>query len=204
MEIIIFIIFIFLLSSINFSIQYLSKYKNLKFDKKGHMGSSLVWKNHSKFAGLVIFFGDSVLKGFFPIFISKYILNFNYEYMFLLIITVQLIGNNWSIFLNFKGGRGMAISIGSLLGINLFLAIILYSIYIFFYFFKFKDGGITWLIALIITAIISLSFSLNIFYCYIACLLFTILKRITGNNLNFDIKIILNRIVYDRDVKSIN
>ena len=71
MEIVIFIIFIFLLSSINFSIQYLSKYKNLKFDKKGHMGSSLVWKNHSKFAGLVIFFGDSVLKGFFPIFISK-------------------------------------------------------------------------------------------------------------------------------------
>ena len=30
---------------------------------------------------------------------------------------------------------------------------------------------------------------------------FTILKRITGNNLNFDIKIILNRIVYDRDFK---
>ena len=35
-------------------------------------------------------------------------------------------------------------------------------------------------------------------------ILFTILKRITGNNLNFDIKIILNRIVYDSDVKSIN
>mgnify|MGYP001344999571 FL=1 len=201
MEIIIFIISIFLLSSINFSIQYLSKYKNLKFDKNGHMGSSLVWKNHSKFAGLVIFFGDSVLKGFFPIFISKYILNFNYEYMFLLIITVQLIGNNWSIFLNFKGGRGMAISIGSLLGINLFLAIILYSIYIFLYFFKFKDGGITWIISLIITAAISLTFSLSLFYCYIACLLITILKRITGNNLNFDISIILNRIIYDRDVK---
>ena len=95
----------------------------------------------------------------------------------------------------------MAISIGSLLGINLFLAIILYLIYIFLYFFKLKDGGITWIISLIITSVISLTFSLSLFYCYIACLLITILKRITGNNLNFDISIILNRIIYDRDVK---
>ena len=201
MEFIIFLIFIFLLSSINFSTQYLSKYKNLEFNNNDHLGSSFIWKNHSKFAGLIIFFGDSVLKGFFPIFISKYILNFDHEYVFLFIIIVQLIGNNWSIFLNFKGGRGMAISIGSLLGINLFLAIILYLIYIFLYFFKFKDGGITWIISLIITSVISLTFSLSLFYCYIACLLITILKRITGNNLNFDISIILNRIIYDRDVK---
>ncbi len=201
MEIIIFFVFIFLISSVNFSTQYLSKYKNLKFSENDHIGSSYVWKNHSRFAGLVIFLGDSVIKGFFPIFISKYILNFNFENIFLLILIIQMIGNNWSIFLKFKGGRGMAISIGSLLGINLVLAILLYAIYIFLYFIKFKDGSITWIISLIITAIISISFSLSFFYCYCACILITILKRVTGNNLKFEYNVILNRIIYDRDLK---
>jgi len=201
MEIVVFFVFVFFLSSINFSTQYLSKYKNLEFIENDHIGSSYIWKNHSKFAGIIIFFGDSVIKGFFPIFISKYILNLSFEYIFLLILIVQMVGNNWSVFLKFKGGRGMAIAIGSLLGINLVLALLLYATYIFLYFIKFKDGSITWIISLIFTAIISISFSLNVFYCYCACILITLIKRITGNSLKFGYNVILNRIIYDRDVK---
>ena len=147
MELIIFFISIFILSSINLSTQYLSNYKNLEFNKNEHLGSSYIWKNHSKFAGLTIFFGDSVIKGFFPVFLSKYILNINNEYIFLYILIIQMIGNNWSIFLKLKGGRGMAIAIGSLLGINFVLALILYGTYLLLYFSKFKDGGITWIIS---------------------------------------------------------
>ena len=165
------------------------------------MGSSYIWKNHSKFAGLTIFFGDSVIKGFFPVFLSKYILNFNNEYIFLYILIIQMIGNNWSIFLKFKGGRGMAISIGSLLGINFVLAIVLYTTYLLLYFSKFKDGGITWIISLTITAFVSIGFSLNVLYCYLACIFLTIMKRVTGNEFKFNMNIILNRIIYDRDLK---
>ena len=112
-----------------------------------------------------------------------------------------MIGNNWSIFLKFKGGRGMAIAIGSLLGINFVLALILYGTYLLLYFSKFKDGGITWIISLTITAFISISFSLNVLYCYLACIFLTILKRVTGNQFKFDINIIINRIIYDRDFR---
>ena len=112
-----------------------------------------------------------------------------------------MIGNNWSIFLKLKGGRGMAISIGSLLGINFVLAIILYLTYLLLYFFKFKDGGITWIISLAIVALVSIGFSLNVLYCYLACIFLTILKRVTGNEFKFDMNIILNRIIYDRDFK---
>ncbi|MBL40744.1 MAG: hypothetical protein CL761_05460 [Chloroflexi bacterium] len=201
MEILIFLIFIFILSSINLSTQYLSNYKNLEFNKNEHLGSSYIWKNHSKFAGLIIFFGDSVIKGFFPIFLSKYILNFNDEYIFLYILITQMIGNNWSIFLKLKGGRGMAIAIGSLLGINIVLALILYVTYISLYFGKFKDGGITWIVSIIFTTVISLGFSMTVFYCYLACIFITLLKRATGNEIKFQSNIIINRIIYDRDIR---
>ena len=112
-----------------------------------------------------------------------------------------MLGSNWSIFLKFKGGRGIAIAIGSLLGINFVLALVLYTTYLLLYFSKFKDGGITWIISLSITAFVSIAFSLNVFYCYLACIFLTILKRITGNEFKFDINIILNRIIYDRDLK---
>ena len=72
MEILIFLTIIFILSSVNLSTQYLSNYKNLEFNKNDHLGSSYIWSNHSKFAGLIIFFGDSVIKGFFPVFLCKY------------------------------------------------------------------------------------------------------------------------------------
>ena len=201
MEILIFLIFIFILSSINLSTQYLSNYKNLEFNKNEHLGSSYIWKNHSKFAGLIIFFGDSVIKGFFPIFLCKYILNFNDEYIFLYILMTQMIGNNWSIFLKLKGGRGMAIAIGSLLGINIVLALVLYVTYISLYFGKFKDGGITWIVSIIFTTVISLGFSITVFYCYLACIFITLLKRATGNEIKFQSNIIINRIIYDRDIR---
>ena len=112
-----------------------------------------------------------------------------------------MIGNNWSIFLKLKGGRGMAIAIGSLLGINIVLALILYVTYISLYFGKFKDGGITWIVSIIFTTVISLGFSMTVFYCYLACIFITLLKRATGNEIKFQSNIIINRIIYDRDIR---
>ena len=69
------------------------------------------------------------------------------------------------------------------------LQLILRLTYLILYFSKFKDGGITWIISLTITAFISIGFSLNVLYCYLACIFLTILKRVTGNQFKFDINI---------------
>ena len=101
--------------------------------------------------------------------------------------------------MRFKGGRGMAIIIGSLLGINTIMAMILYSLYIAIYL-KVKDGGPTWIISIAISSIISLFFSTTLLYCYLICLFLVIAKRITGNSISNNYKIIVNRIIFDRDI----
>jgi len=121
------------------------------------------------------------------------------EYYLVPILLTQIIGNNWSIFMRFKGGRGMAIIIGSLLGINAIMAIILYSLYLIIYL-RIKDGGPAWIISIGISCIFSLFFSTSLFFCYLICLFLIILKRITGNSLSNNYKIIINRIVFDRDI----
>ena len=205
MEYVIFLIIVFFFNSLNFSNIYLNKInKDSSQSWTTHIGSSYIWKYHSKIAGIVIFFGDSVLKGLLPIFIAKFMIDFSQldpinEYYLVPILLTQIIGNNWSIFMRFKGGRGMAIIIGSLLGINAIMAIILYSLYLIIYL-RIKDGGPAWIISIWISCIFSLFFSTSLFFCYLICLFLIILKRITGNSLSNNYKIIINRIVFDRDI----
>ncbi len=205
MEYVIFLIIVFFFNSLNFSNIYLNKInKDSSQSWTTHIGSSYIWKYHSKIAGIVIFFGDSVLKGLLPIFIAKFMIDFSQldpinEYYLVPILLTQIIGNNWSIFMRFKGGRGMAIIIGSLLGINAIMAIILYSLYLIIYL-RIKDGGPAWIISIGISCIFSLFFSTSLFFCYLICLFLIILKRITGNSLSNNYKIIINRIVFDRDI----
>ena len=205
MEYVIFLIIVFFFNSLNFSNIYLNKInKDSSQSWTTHIGSSYIWKYHSKIAGIVIFFGDSILKGLLPIFIAKFMIDFSQldpinEYYLVPILLTQIIGNNWSIFMRFKGGRGMAIIIGSLLGINAIMAIILYSLYLIIYL-RIKDGGPAWIISIGISCIFSLFFSTSLFFCYLICLFLIILKRITGNSLSNNYKIIINRIVFDRDI----
>ena len=205
MEYVIFLIIVFFFSSLNFSNIYLNKIqKGSSQSWTTHIGSSYIWKYHSKIAGVIIFFGDSILKGLLPILIAKFIFDFSQlesinKYYLIPILFTQIIGNNWSIFMRFKGGRGMAIIIGSLLGINTIMAMILYSLYIAIYL-KVKDGGPAWIISIAISSIISLFFSTTLLYCYLICLFLVIAKRITGNSISNNYKIIVNRIIFDRDI----
>ena len=210
MEYLIYLFLIFLFCSFNFTDFYLKKVsKNGQKTWSSHIGSSYVWKNHSKLASLIIFCGDSILKGFFPIFVAKQIMDFdavipasvftNNEMYLIPIVLIQIIANNWSIFLKFKGGRGMAVIIGIILGLNPFpLAICLYVIYIIAWT-KIRDGGPSWIIALIATTLISIPISNVISICLLACILLTLLKRILGNSITKKYTIIKNRLIFDRD-----
>jgi len=71
---------------------------------------------------LLVLIGDC-LKGFFSIILAKWLLAESIEF-YLLIGLAAIIGHNWSIFLNFKGGKGIATTYGVVLSFYPYIAII--------------------------------------------------------------------------------
>ena len=70
---------------------------------------------------LIVLLGDC-LKGFFSIILSRWILVEQIEF-YLLIGLVTIIGHNWSAFLRFKGGKGIATTYGVVLAFYPLIAI---------------------------------------------------------------------------------
>ena len=76
----------------------------------------------SKSAGFIVFLID-FLKGLIPIAILIYFFDFRLPYIMLPAV-LTVIGHNYSIFLGFKGGRGLATAAGASLLINFWLLIV--------------------------------------------------------------------------------
>lgn len=91
----------------------------------GNAGSTNVLRTLGKKAAAITFLGDS-LKGVVAVLIARFFgLHENIE-LFAGISVV--IGHNWPVFLKFKGGKGIATTIGVTLAINYIAALICLSI----------------------------------------------------------------------------
>ena len=83
----------------------------------GNSGASNVFNKIGAVQGSLVFVLDSLVKGFLP---TALLLRLDVSmWSFLLSSLSLVIGHNWSIFLRFKGGRGIATSIGVVLGAGL-------------------------------------------------------------------------------------
>lgn len=78
----------------------------------GKIGTSNMFRTSGKYVGLLVLVLDS-MKGFIAVLISSYLV-FD-QWVIVLALLVVVSGHNWSIFLGFKGGRGIAPALGSLL-----------------------------------------------------------------------------------------
>ena len=78
-------------------------------------GATNVMRSGNKIAGFLTFFFD-LIKGFLPIFFLN--INGAVNSMLCLLSLVIIIGHIFSIFLKFKGGKGVAASFGTILGID--------------------------------------------------------------------------------------
>lgn len=120
---IILLIAAYLLGSIPFGylITKFSTKKNLlEIGWKKNSGSN-VFKNVGLWQGVFTFIFD-VAKGFLAVYLARY---FGFSELFQVFCGVLAVtGHNWSIFLNFKGGRGLAALIGALLIISPLVLII--------------------------------------------------------------------------------
>lgn len=108
----------------NISTSYIIAKKEAGIDIRtkgsGNAGSTNVMRTLGKKAGIITFLGD-VLKGGLAVFvgyiISK-ILNIDTLTAKYVAVIAVVVGHNWPVFLGFRGGKGVATSLGAMLSVN--------------------------------------------------------------------------------------
>jgi glycerol-3-phosphate acyltransferase PlsY len=143
----------------------------------GNVGATNAMRVLGKKWGILILAID-MLKGFIPtIFIADYILfKFKYpsaELLRLLMGFSAVIGHNWPVFLNFKGGKGVATTFGVMLALTLkingFIWVVLSSLGIWITVFSIsKIVSVASIVSAITLPIFMLIFKQNIYLIFIS------------------------------------
>ncbi|MGB9638424.1 MAG: glycerol-3-phosphate 1-O-acyltransferase PlsY [bacterium] len=129
----------YILGSIPFG-YVIAKLRGIDITKVGskNIGMANVFRNVGPIYGIIVLFLDS-FKGFLPTFIA---INYKLpDYQVLIIGLASIIGHSFTIFLKFKGGKGVATSFGVFLAISPLISII---------------GLIIWIISVLISRYSSL------------------------------------------------
>jgi len=145
---ILFGIIFYLLGSIPFGFLVAKAVKNIDIRKygSGSIGSTNVVRVIGKPFGILVFILD-FLKGFLPVVLTHLI--FKLETQQILFISIFLVfGHNWPVFLGFRGGKGVAVSLAIFFGLafvvgKLWLCII--------------SGILSWILVFFITRYVSLA-----------------------------------------------
>jgi len=108
----------YLLGSVPFG--YITTYLVKKIDIRnygsGNIGATNVARILGKRWGSFVFFLD-FLKGFISMLMAYLFFSCYSYWLFILVALASIAGHNWSIFLRFKGGKGVSTSIGATLGL---------------------------------------------------------------------------------------
>ena len=124
-----YLIFSYILGSISFAWIIAKVFKNIDIRKYGskNPGATNVYRTISKPLGILTLILD-VLKGFIPVYLVPYFWNLNIGkgivvvnsviYYTIIVALLVILGHVFSIFLNFKGGKGVAVGLGVFLAIN--------------------------------------------------------------------------------------
>ncbi|MFA5228348.1 MAG: glycerol-3-phosphate acyltransferase [Candidatus Paceibacterota bacterium] len=189
----------YILGSIPFGylITKLSTKKNLlEIGWKKNSGSN-VYKNVGKWQGATTFILD-VAKGYLAVYITI-ALGLPIEIQIISAI-LAVIGHNWSIFLNFSGGRGLATLIGALLVFDpIYLAIVLIPCIIFTIIWTASVGTLLSFLAGIILSLSISDYSLPGIILSIA-LVPVLIKRLSPfHELQGKRELIENRLFFDQD-----
>ena len=98
---------------------------DIRTQGSGNAGSTNVLRTLGKKAGALTFIGD-VLKGLISVLIARFIAygaNLDDTTCAYLAVVAVVLGHNYPVFLGFKGGKGVATSLGSMLGMNPLVAL---------------------------------------------------------------------------------
>ena len=175
----------------------------------GSTGASNVSHSVGNVSGLVVLFFDSLIKGFLPTLLFVWL---EIPIWALLLSSLSLVaGHNWSVFLRFKGGRGVATSIGVVLGVGMWWQMLIMAIGpgLIGRGLIYKDSAPWTIASLLMLIVLTLIYESQsyIIWLLIGLLTLMLLKRVMSNSgisrLRRDFfSVMFLRIIFDRDVMS--
>ena len=105
---------------------------DIRTQGSGNAGSTNVLRTLGKKAGALTIIGD-VLKGLIAVLIARFIAygaNLDDTTCAYIAVVAVVLGHNYPVFLGFKGGKGVATSLGSMLGMNPLVALLCLGFFI--------------------------------------------------------------------------
>ena len=173
----------------------------------GNVGSANLYEHVGKRWVYPVAAVEIFVKGALPIWVAIYVLDIDRSSAYLIGLgLLTLAGNNWSVFLKLQGGRGIAVTGGTLLALMPVLAVVCAVISILGWKLT-KSSGLWVLISLILLPLWAylLHDNLNLVWFSVGLLGIVVLKRLSANWTPFPEeisrkKVLFNRLVRDRDV----
>jgi len=101
----------------------LSKRIDIRRHGSGNVGATNVFRVLGKGAGATVLICD-ILKGVLAVAVVPDFLRVTEVIHRVILALVVVSGHNWTVFLNFKGGKGIATSLGALIGLTIKIAVI--------------------------------------------------------------------------------
>ncbi len=98
-------------------------YKGIDIREHGskNVGATNVFRVLGKVPGIVVLIID-ILKGVLAVVVVSDLLDLNGVVFYILLGIASVCGHNWTVFLRFKGGKGVATSLGVLIGLTIKIA----------------------------------------------------------------------------------
>lgn len=173
----------------------------------GNVGSANLYEHVGKRWVFPLAAVEVLVKGAVPIWVALYVLDISRSSAFLIGPPLLAIaGNNWSAFLKLQGGRGIAVTAGTLLALSPALLVIWGFVAVGGWRIT-KSSGLWVLISLTLLPLWAylVHDNLNLVWYCLGLLSIVVLKRLSANWTPFpeDVsrkKVLFNRLVRDRDV----
>ena len=156
-------------------------------------------------APLLLF--EILVKGASPIFVGQFLLALEPTSLFLVLAPLAAVaGHNWSVFLNFQGGRGVSVIGGALLALSPLLLSVAIAVFLVGWTLT-RSSGVCVLVSLSILPLWVLAFDnppVLLWFCTGSVALM-VLKRLSSHRQPLPVnlpksQVLLNRLLRDRDV----
>ena len=173
----------------------------------GNVGSANLYEHVGKRWVVPVATVEVLVKGALPVWVGLFVLDIDRSSAFLIGPPLLAIaGNNWSVFLQFQGGRGIAVLTGALLALSPVLMVVFGVIAIGGWKVT-KSSGLWVLISLSLLPLLAYPAhgNPNLVWFFLGLLGIVVLKRLSANWTSFPEnvsrkRVLFNRLIRDRDV----
>jgi glycerol-3-phosphate acyltransferase PlsY len=189
---------------------WVTRWRRLGLDIRGYgsgnVGTANIYR-HAGFALAAVIGPLQFIQGLLPVLLARYVGNVTGAGLVVVGI-LAVVGNGWSLFLHFDGGRGVAVSTGAVAGLNpIALAVLLICFAAGALRGRIAEGVIAGFIVLPLAGVILAIVPLRAGWAFpvgmVVILLLILARRLEGvvgdvNHFGKDQHVVLNRVLHDR------